>query len=210
MGIGLEDAPVRHLWKDYIRTKRIASRNALIVYYIDLANQVAKSMRRTMPVRVTDDELQSYSYAGLIKAVQMYRIKKGIPFKKWGQQKIRYFIIDTLRSEGLDTRRNKKHGVLTLCQGEHTFLIDQPYIDQDTVEYEEKAKLLHEAVNKLPLRQLLIIKYRHFGNASNESISTMLGICTSTVVREAQEGYVNLKKLLEEQSCDNNYGTAKK
>lgn len=86
------------LWKDYLTSKSMAAREAIILRYAPLVKYVAGRVAIGLPANVEFDDLVSYGVFGLMDAIEKFELSRGIKFETYAIARIRGAILDGLRS----------------------------------------------------------------------------------------------------------------
>jgi len=97
-------APPEQLWKRYLRTRDVETRNALVEHYAPLVHTQAAKLARKLPAQVTYEEICSAAYDGLIEAVEAYDPSRKAKFETFCQQRIHGAVMDWLRSLDIQSR----------------------------------------------------------------------------------------------------------
>jgi RNA polymerase sigma-70 factor (ECF subfamily) len=100
-------------------------------------------------------------------------------------------LIDALRQQANDP---------TQAVGEHIFDLPGEEAESDPLEMAERRARLTSALDRLPLRQQLVVRWRFFEHLSDAEICRRLGDCSSVgAVRVLRcRALQNLKRLIEE------------
>lgn len=73
----------------------------LVEFHIPFANKIACRKKRTLPRRITLEELQSAAYMGLVEAANRFDDVKGVTFTTFAYPRVFGAIIDYLRECGI-------------------------------------------------------------------------------------------------------------
>lgn len=101
-------AKVVLLWKSYQISKDHALFVELVEYYIPLVHKVAKYYGAKLPASVTESEIISYGYMGLMDAVRRFDPERMIQFETFATPRIKGAIVDELRSNDWVPRSVRK------------------------------------------------------------------------------------------------------
>ncbi len=91
-------SPVEKIWKRFLKTRKVADRNHLVVNYSHLVHAHAARLSRRLPAQITYDEICSAAFDGLIEAVEAYDPRHKAKFETFCQQRISGAVMDWLRS----------------------------------------------------------------------------------------------------------------
>ncbi len=91
-------SPVDKVWKRFLKTRKVADRNHLVVNYAHLVHAHAARLSRRLPAQITYDEICSAAFDGLIEAVEAYDPRHKAKFETFCQQRISGAVMDWLRS----------------------------------------------------------------------------------------------------------------
>jgi RNA polymerase sigma factor (sigma-70 family) len=89
----------RELFLEYQRQHTYEVRNRIVERYMPLSSIVARKIERRLPQRVDRRDLIGAGNSGLIRAVDLYDLARGIEFPVYASQRIRGAILDELRVE---------------------------------------------------------------------------------------------------------------
>jgi RNA polymerase sigma factor for flagellar operon FliA len=89
----------RELFLGYQRVHTDEVRNGIVERYIPLSSKVARNIGRRLPQMIDRRDLIGAGNSGLIKAVDLYDLARGIEFPVYASQRIRGAILDELRVE---------------------------------------------------------------------------------------------------------------
>ena len=93
-----EELPIDKLWKRYLASRSIETRNRIVVHYSPLVHAHAARLSRKLPAQVSYDEICSAAFDGLIEAVEAYDPQRKAKFETFCQQRISGAVMDWLRS----------------------------------------------------------------------------------------------------------------
>ena len=94
----VKEPSVQQLWKSYLSTRAVETRNKIVVHYSGLVHTHAARLSRKLPSQVSYDEICSAAFDGLIEAVEAYDPKRKAKFETFCQQRISGAVMDWLRS----------------------------------------------------------------------------------------------------------------
>ena len=121
--------------------------HSLVERYIPFADKIAALKRRTLPKRITIEELQSAAYLGLVESACRFDSSKGIPFTTFAYPRIFGAIIDYLRELGvsmvsLDSSQDDEEQTLaeTIAAPKESAVGE--LFDEMTTGMDEKAKTM--------------------------------------------------------------------
>lgn len=89
---------VDRLWNRYFAARSVATRNNLVMHYASLVDAHAGRISRRLPNQVTEDEVRSAAFEGLIQAVEGFDPSHNTRFETFCQQRISGAVLDWLRS----------------------------------------------------------------------------------------------------------------
>ena len=89
---------IERTWKRYLRSRKVADRNDLVVHYSHLVHTHAARLSRKLPAQITYDEICSAAFDGLIEAVEAFDPTRKAKFETFCQQRISGAVMDWLRS----------------------------------------------------------------------------------------------------------------
>ncbi|MBN1513496.1 MAG: sigma-70 family RNA polymerase sigma factor [Phycisphaerae bacterium] len=90
--------PIGKVWKRYLKSRDIQTRNEIVVHYSHLVHTHAARLSRKLPAQISYDEIASAAFDGLIEAVEAYDPKHKAKFETFCQQRISGAVMDWLRS----------------------------------------------------------------------------------------------------------------
>jgi len=85
------------LWERYIHTKDVRMEEALVRRFLPIVDRVVGRVAPRLPSFVSQEELRSYGYVGLLEAVRKFEPNRGISFSTYAMWRIRGAIYDGLR-----------------------------------------------------------------------------------------------------------------
>lgn len=94
----LSDESTEALWRRYVLTRDLNTRNELITRYASIVRAHGARLGRRLPARVQMDEITSAAFDGLIAAVEMFDPARGIKFETYATTRIVGAVGDWLRS----------------------------------------------------------------------------------------------------------------
>ena len=94
-------------------------------------------------------------------------------------------------------RRQIFHSLDSVISGKKTEIADTQESFSDTMEKDEKIKLLHSMISKLPENQKIAITLNKFEDLSYQEVAEVMGISVSAVTALINRGKNNLKKKFE-------------
>jgi RNA polymerase sigma factor for flagellar operon FliA len=89
---------VLELWRQYKDTGDQAPRNRLVVHYSPLVKYVAGRVRAGLPACVDQDDLISDGVVGLMGAIDLFDLDRGLQFQTYAVPRIRGAMVDGLRA----------------------------------------------------------------------------------------------------------------
>jgi len=194
----------RAMWLTYHRTNDVELRNQIVVAYLPIPKKVCFKIKAGISdSRLDYQELLSFAYQGLIGAVEKFQVLDNYhdgSFPKFAYQHVRFRLIDDLRVQATCATANRAlKKKLYYETTDQDFLLDAASSVTDACPFTatEQRQLLATAVNRLPLRQQLIIRYRHYKNATIEQTAQMIGLSSSVVISETHAAYQALRRHLE-------------
>jgi len=113
------------LWNRYNDTHSQEARNALVEYYMPLVHKRACLLVQRLPGCITEDDLCSAGYEGLIQAVEAYDAGRNVAFEAFCQKRILGAMCDWLRQmshhsrtiQSFLTRSNRVRDSLSAAYG---------------------------------------------------------------------------------------------
>ncbi len=123
------------LWAKYRETRGQAARNALVEYYMPLVHKRANLQIHRLPSCVSEDDLRSAGYEGLIQAVEAYDANRKVVFEAFCQKRILGAMCDWLRqvshhsrtTQAFLTRSDRVRNTLSTAFG-------RPAIDEEVAD----------------------------------------------------------------------------
>lgn len=103
------------LWQVFRETGSTEARNALVVRYMPLATRIGQRMSFQLCGRVSEDELIADAYSGLVRAIEQYRIDRGISFSTYAYSKVKYYLLDELRRTDSISRTHRRRNTSILA-----------------------------------------------------------------------------------------------
>lgn len=181
-------------------TKDTVCKNKLIEHNLRLVVYIAKKFENT---GINIEDLISIGTIGLIKAVNTFNPQKNIKLATYASRCIENEILMYLRkNNNLKSEISIDEPLNIDWDGNELLLSDilgtDPDITHRGIEDETDMELLHQAMNKLSKRELMIIKLR-FGIGEKEEktqkeVADMLGISQSYISRLEKKIIGRLKK----------------
>jgi RNA polymerase sigma factor for flagellar operon FliA len=89
---------LRELWRR-VRKGDAEARERLVLAYAPLVKYVAGRMSSALPRHVDLEEVTSWGLVGLLKAVDGFDPRRGVPFEAYAIQRVRGEIIDEIRAQ---------------------------------------------------------------------------------------------------------------
>ncbi|MBI4713283.1 MAG: FliA/WhiG family RNA polymerase sigma factor [Planctomycetes bacterium] len=86
------------IWQTYKRTGQKQSRDLLIKNYLHIVRYVAEKLRTHLPESVDVDDLAAAGIFGLMNAIDLFDLKRGIKFETYCVNRIRGAMLDELRA----------------------------------------------------------------------------------------------------------------
>jgi len=93
-----DDPSVEKLWKVYLKSRDIKTRNEIVLHHSGLVHTHAARLSRKLPAQISYDEICSAAFDGLIEAVEAYDPSRKAKFQTFCQQRISGAVMDWLRS----------------------------------------------------------------------------------------------------------------
>lgn len=85
-------------WQEFLATRDPQLRAALAAQYSPLVGYVIRGMTVIPPALVSREDIVGYGTIGLMQAIDRYDPSRGVTFQTYAMQRIRWAIIDALRS----------------------------------------------------------------------------------------------------------------
>lgn len=139
----------------WLETRRRRDRDALVVAYQPLVEEVAQQMSRSSGLSV--DELMSHGQLGLLSAIEQYADDQGVRFHQFAAQKIRWAVTDGRREFGAISRgltENSKlleHAAETLRHRLHHEPSDNEIAGHLRVSVEQVHRMREDALVQMPV-----------------------------------------------------------
>jgi RNA polymerase sigma factor for flagellar operon FliA len=89
---------IDQLWADYIESRRLETRDALIVEYAPLVRFTVNRLGIPQTSLLESEDLYSYGMIGLINAIDRFDPSRGVRFEAFATARIRGAVIDELRA----------------------------------------------------------------------------------------------------------------
>lgn len=96
------------LWKEYINTQTVSSRNLIVEQYAYLVKKVIYSIPCTRIGMIEEDDLYSEGVIGLIDAVEKFDPDKNVKFESYACLRIKGQILDYMRKVDILSRDARK------------------------------------------------------------------------------------------------------
>ncbi len=93
-----EVADIKEVWIEYKKSRSEKLRNVLMEHYLHLVRYNAERIHVKLPDEVELDDLMSAGIFGLMDAIALFDIDRGIKFETYSATRIRGAILDELRS----------------------------------------------------------------------------------------------------------------
>lgn len=138
------------LWERYIRTKDVRTEEALVRRFMPLVDRVVGRVASRLPSFVSQEELRSYGYVGLLEAVRKYEPERGISFSTYAMWRIRGAIYDGLRdldpyTRSLREKSKKVEEIQSFLEQKHLRRVDDEEIASEAnLSPREVARLRRE------------------------------------------------------------------
>jgi|TARA_Y100000310_G_scaffold276053_1_gene292947 RNA polymerase sigma factor for flagellar operon FliA len=97
------------LWIEYTKTKSKKIKNKLIEAYYPFVKKIAAKLAEKLNYKVTIDDLTSSGIDGLYRAIERYKLGRGVKFESYAQLRIRGSMIDWLRKDDIIPRSVRMH-----------------------------------------------------------------------------------------------------
>ncbi len=151
--------------------------NALIEQYIPLANKLARQKKKTLPHKITFEELQSAAYMGLVDAASRFDESKGFSFSTFAYWRIIGEMQDYLRELGWGS--NKGDLISSLDQE-----TDEEILLKDTIQSKTESnseEFLEDITKDLPPIAKEIFFHYYFENMSLKEIGKLYNVSESRI-----------------------------
>ncbi len=176
-------ADVTSVWKKYKKKPDKRRRNQLIKRYLPLVRFVSEKLRAHLPECVDQEDLASAGVFGLVDAIDLFDLSRGIKFETYCINRIRGSMLDELRDLDWVPRlvRSKGHQL----QKAYKRLENKFGRPPTEVEMSKELKLSPVEYDKLvkDAAAITILPFNHKNNA-NEEDQTME---TSNLVKNTRE-----------------------
>ncbi|MDI6733558.1 MAG: FliA/WhiG family RNA polymerase sigma factor [Planctomycetota bacterium] len=93
----LSQMEVTVLWEKYKKTLRKNTRNKLIEHYLPIVKTISDKLSLHLPEVVNVNDLFSLGLNGLIDAIKLFNIKRGVRFETYCTRRIKGAMLDGLR-----------------------------------------------------------------------------------------------------------------
>lgn len=100
---------LEELWRSYVDRHDLAVRNQLATIYYPLVRNIARMMARSLAGQAGIDDLESYGAEGLLGAIERFDPARGYDFPSFAGYRIRYAILDGVRSADWVPRSVREH-----------------------------------------------------------------------------------------------------
>ncbi len=152
---------LERLLEDWLKTRTVEARNAVIEHCLPLRDRVARWMRRRFKYAVDLEQIESSATMGLIEAIEGFHPKDENSFEQRAVYLMRQRCLDDARSE----RRSQQHRV------------DLP-LDRLPSQLPEANR---EAYSRLSMNTRVVLYLYYSGGMSQEKIGQVLGITQQAV-----------------------------
>ena len=88
---------IKKTWMKFYKSKSKYLEKKIVTHYLPLLSSISGNMRRNLKYKVTQEELESFGYDGLISAVKKFDPLKGAKFETYANIRVFGSIIDGLR-----------------------------------------------------------------------------------------------------------------
>jgi len=156
---------------------------SIFVDYRPLVKVLVGQFKRTLAA-VDWDDLFSEANGALWKAYLTYRPQAGMTFGQYARMLIRQRLCVIYAHE----RRRARLGDPIVENSDGDRIVDEiPTYDADHVEADELARVMHEAMSCLPIKERLVLRMRFYGEGMTlELVGEELGF-TRERVRQIEE-----------------------
>lgn len=191
-------AATDRLWEAYMGKRTIENRNALVVAHIPVADRVAGWFARTQAWRM--DDIRSFSYIGLIDAVEKFDPDRGIRFTSYASYRIRGAITDQIRKEDWITRQARarkdvkqtKMTPLSFIEGFQDGKED-PKSGREIKRIDDMEEV-KRILDGLCLRERMIMRKRFLDGKKQKKIGEEIGVSESRVNQVLSKTLVFLRE----------------
>ena len=97
-GMTLSSISIDDTWADFVTTKQVEARDALILHYMPLVRFVVSRLGIPPTSMLEMEDLVSYGTIGLMNAIDRYDPERGVRFEAFATARIRGAVIDQLRA----------------------------------------------------------------------------------------------------------------
>jgi RNA polymerase sigma factor for flagellar operon FliA len=207
----MENKNIKELWKEYDKNRsNIYIRNMLFEHYYPCLKNIAKVMKTKIHYLQYEEFLSSGSI-GLIRAIELFNIKKNVPFEAFASIKIRGAIIDSIREEDTMTRPYREKQKKNLLDekdkieilsynlnyhydnGKEYQIIIEDKNKSHTKEYDNYDEILF-MLKSLKSIDKEIITYYYINNFTMKKIGELLNLSEARVSQKHKEILELLKK----------------
>jgi RNA polymerase sigma factor for flagellar operon FliA len=106
-------ANAKDLWRAYRAQPSVAARNSLVEFYLPLVRGEARKLRSRLSPQISDGDLISAGFFGLLDAIRRFDAGRGFKFETFAAWRIRGAMLDEART--IDwLSRNGRHAVKRL------------------------------------------------------------------------------------------------
>ncbi len=104
----MNDERVVRLWEEFQSNRSSDNRNALVMEYLGLVNQVINHLSLPNHIVINREDFKSVGIIALVDAVEKFEIQKGVKFETYAYFRIQGNIKDELRNFDLLSRNARK------------------------------------------------------------------------------------------------------
>jgi len=151
MKLELTKEQIRDVWKKYKKTGKRQYRNILIEHYLPVVEVIANTLKKKLPRCVDTEDLKSSGIFGLINAIDLFDLKRGIKFETYSFNRIRGSMLDELRKMDWVPRRVRVQK------------------QQLTEAYSKAEKKLNRMPNRLEVASELKISIKAYNDMEDEA-----------------------------------------
>lgn len=143
------------LWEEFLNNRSSETRNALVIEYIGLVNQVISQMSLPNHIVINREDFKSVGIIALVDAIEKFEIQKGVKFETYAYFRIQGNIKDELRNFDLLSRNARKK------------VLDIYRTREELVREKNRDVSIEEVRQKLELSETQFKSYMQALDASN-------------------------------------------
>ena len=204
----------------------VVDREEMVRKYLELVEKVVRKFSYTsLPPRIDEDDLRSEALLALLKSIDTFNPKKGVPFEVYAYRNMRNAIVDFLRKQGYFSRAqydkykdmeekymqgeiseaefDSLEGVAELSLESYLMRVYEEFPSRSNVEDEiarqELIRVVADGIREaLDEKERLIITLRYYEGLAFKEIAHILDISPSRVSQLHTKALMKLKSYVQE------------